>query len=513
MSQNRKSFFRRAYKDQRGQMLPIVAFVMITLLGFAGLVVDVGHAYFSYHLLLNSTNSAAMAGAQGLSLSGTQALSNAKAYSSQSGGQNIYANLNVTGATYTLGCVTAAVGSGIPCVSTGIGGGTANAIQVTQTASVPTTFMKLFGYSSIPLSATGTALWKGAAPKAYNLAVVIDTTGSMGSLDSNCGKNVTRLQCALSGVQVLLQTISPCASGGCGTLGSDGNYTNAVDRVSLFTFPEMQKYSQASYDYDCSASTNATPTPYTYPSATGTTYSPASTDPSYQIMPFMSNYQTLDSSGAPSGSLNTATGSNASNVVLAVGGKSNCAGMNNNNLGGEGTYFAGVIYAARAALLAQQTAESKNGQTVQNAMIILSDGEATASPSQMSSSGLTGTGSYPDTHNECAQAVQAAKDATSAGITVYSVAYGASTKSGDCSTDLSTAKTINGKKVPAGITTPCDAVRAMASDPSTTFYSDTSGTAGCSSPLVPATLGDIFRSIGEQTGRSRLIPNSAFPSS
>src|SRR5262249_42308459 len=108
MNQNSKSFFRGIYQDQRGQMIPILAFMMISLLGCAGLVVDTGHAYFSYRLLQNSTNAAALAGAQGLPFntsSTNQALANAKAYSSQaasksqSAGYNAYGNLNITNAT------------------------------------------------------------------------------------------------------------------------------------------------------------------------------------------------------------------------------------------------------------------------------------------------------------------------------------------------------------------------------------------------------------------------------
>ena len=222
MSRNR-SFLRKAFKDQRGQMIPILAFMMITFLGLAGLVVDAGHAYFAYRLLLNSTNAAAMAGAQGLGTSGALALSNAKAYSSQSGQNNAYPNLNLTNAYFTLGCASSFAQT-VPCVPTGSGSNTANAVQVIQTASVPTTFMRLFGYNTINISAKGTALMRGAGPKAYNLAVIIDATQSMNSSDSYCGK--TRIQCALSGVQTLLTTISPCSSTGCGTVDSSGNYTN-----------------------------------------------------------------------------------------------------------------------------------------------------------------------------------------------------------------------------------------------------------------------------------------------
>ncbi len=58
--------------------------------------------------------------------------------------------------------------------------------------------------------------------------------------------------------------------------------------------------------------------------------------------------------------------------MIAAGG-AGCTGIT--APGGEGTYYAQVIYAAQAALVAQQTANPGS----QNAMIILSDGNATAS--------------------------------------------------------------------------------------------------------------------------------------
>lgn len=494
MNHHCSSFFRRAYKDQRGQMIPIIAFMMITFLGMAGLVVDAGHAYFAYRLLLNSTNAAAMAGAQGLGTSGSLALSNAQAYSSQSGKNNAYPNLNVTHSYFTLGC-SSSFSQTVPCVPTGSGSSTANAIQVIQTASVPTTFMRLFGYNSINISAKGTALMRGAGPKAYNLAVIVDATQSMNSNDSYCSK--TRIACALSGVQTLLQTISPCSVSGCGSVDSSGNYTNAIDRVSIFTFPEPSSATQAAYDYDCSSSTSPSIVPYTYPTASPTKttgYSPASGTPTYQVTGFMSNYQTVNSSGAPTGSVNT---SSSSYVGRAVGSGS-CSGMQ--APGGEGTYYAGVIYAAEAALLAEQAAEASNNQTVQNAMIIVSDGAATSSQSQMSSSGLKSTGTYPSYKSECGQAVTAAQDANSKGITVYSVAYGSQTSG--CTTDSGT------------YASPCATMKGMASNVNTTFYSDAgSNSGGCSSTLDPSTLGAIFTSIGGQLTAARLIPNTSFPSS
>src|ERR1700723_2537979 len=52
---------RRILKDERGQTLPFVALLMTALLGMAGLVTDVGHAYVVRGTLQNSANAAALA--------------------------------------------------------------------------------------------------------------------------------------------------------------------------------------------------------------------------------------------------------------------------------------------------------------------------------------------------------------------------------------------------------------------------------------------------------------------
>ncbi|QNI33453.1 hypothetical protein H7849_05755 [Alloacidobacterium dinghuense] len=529
MTRKSKSFFRHAYKDQRGQMIPIIAFMMVTLLGFAGMVTDVGRAYFSYRQLVNSTNAAALAGAQGLPSNTStvnQAVNNAKAYSAQSGQNNYYANMNVTNATYTLGCITAAIGAGVPCVSTGVGTNTANAIQVTQTASVPTTFMKLFGFSTINMSATGTALMRGSANASYNVAIIVDTTQSMTSnKDSNCG-NVSRLQCALNGVQTFLQDLSPCAAKGCGGSTTNQNYPNSLDRVALFSFPNFTAAS-AGNQYDC-GSGSATPHVYTFPAVgassmttmpyltyttsngkTTTTTTPMTYEDSYGIGDangFVSDYRTSNSAT----SLNS-TGTSASDIVLAAGGKSGCTGMAGPS--GEGTYYAGVIYAAQAALTAEAALAANAGS--QNVMIIVSDGAATSSSSQMATGNQSTTvavsnGSnaayptylYPSYNNECQQAVLAAQYATSHGTKVYSVAYGS--QSSGCTTDTGTS-----------YASPCYTMSQMASS-AATFYTDdnqSGTTSNCPAGKSVNSMNLIFNQIAGQLTVARLIPNSSFPSS
>ena len=83
---------------------------------------------------------------------------------------------------------------------------------------------------------------------------------------------------------------------------------------------------------------------------------------------------------------------NASNLVKAVGGATGCASLT--AVGGVGTYYAGAISAAQAAL-------PSNGN--QNVIILVSDGDA--------SSNKMGT---LNTKQQCQQAVTAAAAATTA---------------------------------------------------------------------------------------------------
>jgi hypothetical protein len=276
----------------------------------------------------------------------------------------------------------------------------------------------------------------------------------------------------------------------------------------------------------------------------------------YEIIPFNEVYKTNDSSAL-------AVASALAEAVGASG--SGCAGLS--APGGQGTYYAQVIYAAQAQLVSQQTANPGS----KNVMIILSDGDATSCNTQANSAAggnsscnngsqiiaqncpavtstgactsatattgiilcptggctgkpLNGTGTktsnstgyqsptYPSALGECGQAVQAAQLATAAGTVVYTIGFGSETSG--CSTDgtyTTTAGSTDGAEAwPSGpySGTPCNAIAAMASNVNT-FYSDNSG--GCPS-LSPAnanftSLAQIFQAIVDGLSTPRMIPN------
>jgi Flp pilus assembly protein TadG len=453
-------------KEDSGQMLPIVALMLASLMGISGMAVDVGRLMYTKHQLQASTDAAALAGAA--QLPNSTAASVATQYSSVSGNLNAQTGLNgvsMVSGYPQIACYASLQNQGMACVSPANG----NAIVVKQQVSLGLFFLRVLGISSMTVQASSTAAMRGATSAPYNVAIILDTTQSMNDKDSDSNCNATRISCAEQGVQILLQSLSPCLASlsTCGTVTSS-NVANPVDVVSLYTFPAVTSATQATYDYDCSSSTTPTISKYTDP-----------TYPIYQIVGFSSDYRSSDSSK---------TLSTTSSLVKAVGGVSGCSGMQ--AVGGVGTYFAGVIYKAQADLLAQQKAHPGT----QNVMILLSDGDASATAANMPNSSTKGT--YASSVDQCAQAVTAAAAATGAGTNVYAVAYGA-TSSG-CSTDKPTT------------ITPCQTMQRIASG-SQYFYSDYTATGGSSSCVSAAQsttgLNQIFTRIAGDLTVGRLIPD------
>ncbi len=450
----------RLKTDERGSVLPLVAVIMTFLLGMAGMVADVGHMMYCRAQLQGTTDAAALAGAQALPY--TTATTIATTYSAVSGSKNARSSLpNVTMVSGypALKCLAALKNLGMACSTPS----NSNAIQVKQTMNVPMFFMGLFGHATMPVSAISTAAMQGSSATPYNVIIIVDTTGSMNNNDNDSQCTSTRIACALSGVQVLLQNLSPCGSHltTCGTVTS-GNVSGAVDKVSIFTFPGVTSATAAN-DYNCSGN-SPTVTAYTYP-----------TLPTYQIVPLSSDYRS---------STKATTLTQTSSVVAAAGGKTSCSGLQ--ALGGAGTYYAGVIYAAQAQLVASSVAGTHN------VIIILSDGDA--SSSNMTSTNSNGT--YPSNVKQCQQAITAAAAATTAGTLVYTVAYGA-TSSG-CSTD-------------SGALTPCQTMQQMASAPQYFFsdYTASQGRGSCGSAAQPTSnLNQIFTQIAGNFTVSRLIPDN-----
>lgn len=532
---------RAAVRDEDGQIIPWVLFMMFFLLGMCALSVDVGHALLVQRELQASTDAAALAAAQRIEAGDWQTY--ALNYSAATGKYNQYTEYGTSTPTITGYCsTTVAKWLNSTCTSTT---SPVNAVYVTETVSVPMFFTQYIHIPTLTVSATATAS-RGAKPLPYNIAIILDTTPSMNDTDSSCkdstgavvmvnGKTATQLQCATIGVQELLTGMAP-----------------SVDYISLFTFPNVTTTS-VSYDTDCSSSTNPYVTAYTFPSTTATSLSNASYTgaiynvsgqqvssgtytSTYQVTGFLNNYRSSDSSTALS------TSSSLSNAA-GYGSSSSCSAMQTSY---ENTYYAAAIYAAQASLVAEQAARLAAGQSSGNAIIFLSDGNATAqeqypptgnsfrvggttysagtfypgyndmATGTQSGTAATDSGIYPSWVAQCNQGIAAANAATNAGTIVFTIAYGSPTTSsnGNCGSDRNLGSSLTG--APLKYTpnvTPCQAMQLMSSgypNNKSHFFSDSTvsgNNSNCTATNGLTDFQDIFDAIRGQLTAARLIPN------
>ncbi len=102
----------------------------------------------------------------------------------------------------------------------------------------------------------------------WNVAIIIDASGSMSTVDSNCGSNITEFQCAMNGIQGMLGATNPCKSGATSCTNAAANF-----HVALFGFPEV---STATVTKENACSSYSTPSflIYALPTTTATSYTP-----------------------------------------------------------------------------------------------------------------------------------------------------------------------------------------------------------------------------------------------
>jgi len=502
----RSSWHLRLFRNEEGQVLPWMVLLMVLFFGMAGLTIDLGRAWVCYRELQASTDAAALAGAYAMGISGASTASVTSAacqYSSNTDttsqnakcsvlGTNRNPNLPAVTTMPTVNCVSAGYIS-VSCPTAPISG--KNVVKVVQTATIPTTFIQVlsvFGINSaktLTLNAMSSATISGSTPPVA-VAILIDTTHSMStpfSPKQSCG--TAPIDCALGGVQTFLEQIPTCAqtdpvTGVC----TKNNY------VGLFTFPAVDATTTGADTCSPVKGTPKTPTimPYVYGTEplpgdglTWTTWKAPTSGATYEIAGFNDTFNTGQASSSGTG---YTLGS--SPLANAAGGGS-CAGLQ--ATGGEGTYYAGAIEQAQAALMAQV-----NGDTsIQKVMIILSDGAANSTQiSNPAKPGGTIAKDYGSETNECQQAIWAAGNATSLGTTVYTIAYG-SAASG-CTTDSGGGT--GGKQI-----APCQTMQQMASTPAD-FYAEAGTASICGTS--GSTLPQIFSGIVTNLGKGRLIPNS-----
>ena len=434
---------QRWRSDKRGSVAVMVGFMAIAFSMMLGLVVEEARIYRTTTALKASTAMTALAAAQDINCCATStAIARAQSYSTLNPIKE--ATVTMAAGYPKLKCLTS---TGVSCAGTD----SANAIVVSMQATMPLVFGGLVGRSTKTITATATASVRGGVGKSANVMLILDTTALMNNSDPGCSvSGATRLTCAEAGARTLLQAFNP-----------------SIVSVGLMVFPGVNNTTSAGYDYDCSSSKSPTIASY------------SATSPLYQIVGFSTDYKTSPTATT----LNT-----SSNLVRALGGGGSGCAQGLQAIGGYGTYYAGVIAAAQAALVA------KNPNAF-NVIIFLSDGDANASSSNVPSGKAT---------NQCHEGITAAQTATTAGTVVYTAAYGAPAGKtpSSCSTDTGAGMAISA----------CTAMQSMASTPST-FFSDTTGTT-CTSTITTNSTADLvalFNSIAASVNSgstgARLLSN------
>jgi Flp pilus assembly protein TadG len=193
-------------RSTSGQTLPLVVVFLLTLLLFCGAVIDIGNAYRVKQALQASADAAVAAGAGNLPNTGaaTAATHN---LSAENTGKNRITGVPNVSANVTLDCST----SSNFC-------NPANTVHITETANIPTYFLRLIGINTITESVHSQACSPcGGLP--LDVMIVLDRTGSMSG---------SKLQSAKDGVTAFLTGMDP-----------------TIDYVGLVVLPPATSTSQA----------------------------------------------------------------------------------------------------------------------------------------------------------------------------------------------------------------------------------------------------------------------------
>jgi Flp pilus assembly protein TadG len=203
-----------------GQTLPLVVVFLLTLLLFCGAVIDIGNAYRVKQALQASADAAVAAGAGNLPNT-TAATAAAHNLSAENTGKNRIPGVPNVSANITLDCST----SSQFC-------NPANTVHITETASIPTYFLRLIGINSITESVHAQACSPcGGLP--LDVMIVLDRTGSMQ------GSKITN---AKAGVLSFLTGMDP-----------------TIDNVGLVVLPPATSTAQACSTNDDQTYTDTTP--------------------------------------------------------------------------------------------------------------------------------------------------------------------------------------------------------------------------------------------------------------
>jgi Flp pilus assembly protein TadG len=439
----RRAAIVRRLRNEHGVVAPMVALFMIVLLGVAALAVDLGFTYLQKRRLQAAVDYAVLAAAQKLP-DATTATSDAQSFLSanwKDNGNNSDPTVNsVTTCTFDPANPQQCNSSSTACASSG-----PCQIAVKASASVPTFFGNIFGFSNINVSAQGSACGEcGSVAVKYDVVVVLDRSNSMCYNASNqyvgCSSPNSNLSSAKAGVLGLLNFFDPSS-----------------DRLGLAVLPSGDSVAPFAHvgTYPCdtinmSDGTRPGQGPF-YGTLGDFMDGTAASHDSWLIAPLSSAFKNAD------GSINT-----SSPFVSDL----NC-------LQGKGwTPMAPAVQAATQELLTDGRPDAHK------IIIYFGDGGGNVQPMRRDANGnATSTPSWytPTPGNNlrpCHDAVGQAAVAKAAGIEVYTIGY--NLNDGDADTCYANNIPNNRADVEAGIDAR-STLQQMASDPSHYYEKPTAG--------------------------------------
>lgn len=195
--------FTSLRSNQQGSVMPFVGMGILMLVSATGVAVDMGRAQIVQARMQNALDAAGLAAGSTINTADAQTVTN----------KYFWANFP---ASYMGSTVTSTGGNPVVTVTNDN-----NLLTLSATATVPTTFMKVLGVSSVPIAANTQVT---RASKGMELVLVMDNTGSMQDL---AGGSVTKLQASKDAAATLLDILY-------------GSTNNTVDNLWVGLVPFSQ---------------------------------------------------------------------------------------------------------------------------------------------------------------------------------------------------------------------------------------------------------------------------------
>lgn len=178
---------RNPIKNTAGNVLTLWAFFLIPLIGVIGSGVDMGRAYVARTHLQDACDSAALAGRRAMTASTVDTTVKTEALK--------FFNFNFPQLAFGTTAFTPVVTSAT---------GAAQTVVITAATTMPTTIMKIFGYTTLPVAVTCNASQDFVNT---DIVLVLDTTGSMDAKASSADTS-TKIVALRSAVMALYDQLA-----------------------------------------------------------------------------------------------------------------------------------------------------------------------------------------------------------------------------------------------------------------------------------------------------------------